>query len=100
LNIIIESMVDIRNRAIIGSELVSRSAATDHIECFRVQVHVVVVVVVTNILWLMSIIMAAINMMGSVDGFPLPAAQCDSSTGRCTIKNAFRTWPDRVDCQA
>jgi hypothetical protein len=93
-------MVDIRNQAIIGSELVCRprSAATDHIECFRVQVHVVVVVVVvvvTNILWLMSI-----NLMGSVDGFPLPAAQCDPSTGRCTIKNAFRTWPDRVDCQA
>lgn len=82
-----------------GSELVCRSAATDHIKCFRVQVHVVVVVV-TNMLWLMSIIMAAINMMGSVDGFPLPAAQCDSSTGRCTIKNTYRTWPDRVDCQA
>ncbi len=80
-----------------GSELVCRSAATDHIKCFRVQVHVVVV---TNMLWLMSIIMAAINMMGSVDGFPLPAAQCDSSTGRCTIKNTYRTWPDRVDCQA
>jgi hypothetical protein len=89
-------MVDIRNKAIIGSELVCRSAATDHIECFRVQV----VVVVTKILWLMSVIMAAITMMGSVDGFPLPAAQCDSSTGRCTITNTFRTWPDRVDCQA
>jgi len=60
-----------------------------------VHVVVVVVVVVTNILWLMSI-----NMMGSVDGIPLPAVQCDPSTGRCTIKNAFRTWPDRVDCQA